>query len=338
MKIEVYNLGIIKDEELKFAVIVSKFNGKFVYAKHKERETWEIPGGHRELNENINKTAERELKEETGAIKFHIEAVCDYSSEKDGQAKKFGRIYYASIEELGTLPDFEIGEIKLFDYMPEKLTYPEIEPFLLKSVEKYRIEKLISNFKLRKIDVKYFENLNEAKVEIEELIPSSASIGIGHSATLQNMGITKTFIDKGNVVYDKELANNNEECKKIKKKALLTDWYITGSNAVSVDGRVINVDHSGNRVAAITFGPDKVIIVAGVNKIVDTWQEGIKRVKNVACHLNAERAGFNLPCVTLKKCIDCTSTERVCNSLCITEGQSVEGRMRIFIVNENLGF
>lgn len=147
------------------------------------------------------------------------------------------------------------------------------------------------------------------------------------------MEITKAFIDKGNVVYDKELAKNKEECKDIKKKALLTDWYITGSNVVSVDGRVINVDYSGNRVAAITFGPEKVIIVVGVNKIVDTWQEGIKRVKNIACPLNAERADFNPPCVTLKKCVDCTSSERVCNSLSITEGQSVEGRMRIFIVN-----
>lgn len=139
MKTEVYNLGIIKDEKLKFAVIVSKFNGKFVYAKHKKRETWEIPGGHRELNEDIDKTAERELKEETGAIKFTIKPVCDYSVKKDGQPQDYGRVYYAQIEELGKLPDFEIGEIKLFDYMPEKLTYPKIQPILFKYVLEYLI-------------------------------------------------------------------------------------------------------------------------------------------------------------------------------------------------------
>lgn len=137
MKTEVYNLGIIKDEKLKFAVIVSKFNGKFVYAKHKKRETWEIPGGHRELNEDIDRTAERELKEETGAIKFTIKPVCDYSVKNDGQSQDYGRVYYAQIEELGELPNFEIGEIKLFDYMPEKLTYTEIQPILFKYVLEY---------------------------------------------------------------------------------------------------------------------------------------------------------------------------------------------------------
>lgn len=338
MKTETYKLGIVEDKELRFAVIVSKFNGKFVYGRHKKRETWEIPGGHREVNENIALTAERELKEETGAVKFNIEPVCDYSVKREGQVQDYGRVYYANIEELGELPNFEIEEIKLFDYIPEKLTYPEIQPILLKYVMKYKIEKLISNFKLRRIYAQYFENLDEVKKEIERLIPENASIGIGHSATLQKMGITKTFIDKGNIVYDKELAKDKKECKEIKKKALIADWYITGSNAVSVDGRIINVDHSGNRVAAITFGPDKVIIVVGINKIVDTWQEGIKRVKNIACPLNAERAGFNPLCVTLKKCVDCSSIERVCNSLSIIEGQSLESRIKVFIVNESLGF
>jgi len=73
-----------------------------------------------------------------------------------------------------------------------------------------------------------------------------------------------------------------------KRNALITDWYITGSNAISVDGRIVNVDHSGNRVASITFGPDKVIIVVGKNKIVDSVDEAIKRVKNVACPLKCK--------------------------------------------------
>lgn len=140
MVTEIYDLGIVKDEQLKFAVIVSKFNGKFVYAKHKKRDTWEIPGGHRELNEEINVTAERELKEETGAINFKITPVCDYSVKREGQDKDYGRVYYAQIEELGELPDFEIGEIGLFDYIPEKLTYPEIQPLILKGIMKYRLE------------------------------------------------------------------------------------------------------------------------------------------------------------------------------------------------------
>jgi 8-oxo-dGTP diphosphatase len=135
METKVYDLGTVNDNELKFAVIVSKYNGKFVYVRHKERETWEVPGGHRELNEDINNTAERELKEETGAIKFNINPVCDYlcdySVERENADKSYGRVYYAEIQELGELPNLEIGEIRLFDNMPENLTYPQIQPILL---------------------------------------------------------------------------------------------------------------------------------------------------------------------------------------------------------------
>jgi putative nucleotidyltransferase with HDIG domain len=138
METKVYDIGIVKDEELKFAVIVSKYNGKFVYARHKERKTWETPGGHRELNEDINDTAARELSEETGAVKFTIRPICDYlcdySVERENADKSYGRLYYAQIEELGELPDLEIAEIALFDDMPENLTYPEIQPVLFSRV------------------------------------------------------------------------------------------------------------------------------------------------------------------------------------------------------------
>ena len=200
------------------------------------------------------------------------------------------------------------------------------------------INKLKRNFKIRNIDAEYFESLYDVKNYILTIIPINSEIGIGHSATLGKMDITNSLLEKGYIVYDKELAKSNEECNELKKKALTTDWYITGSNAISIDGRIVNVDHSGNRVAAITFGPDKVLIVVGVNKIVNTLDEAIKRVKNIACPLNAKRAGFNPPCVTLSKCVDCTSKERVCNILSIIEGQAISNRIKLLIVNEECGF
>ncbi len=199
-------------------------------------------------------------------------------------------------------------------------------------------KKLQGNFKLRNIEVEYFESLEFAKSYILDIVSIESKIGIGHSATLQKMNITNSLLERGNVVYDKELAKNRDECKELKRKALTTDWYITGSNAISVDGRIVNVDHSGNRVASITFGPDKVIIVVGKNKIVESVDEAIKRVKNIACPLNAKRAGFNPPCVTLNRCVDCISKERVCNSLSIIEGQSDCNRIKVLIVNEECGF
>jgi len=200
------------------------------------------------------------------------------------------------------------------------------------------INRLKENFRLRNIEVEYFENLEDVKKYILNIIPNKSTIGIGHSLTLQKMNITNSLLERGNIVYDKELAKSRDESIDLKKKALITSWYITGSNAISVDGRIVNVDHSGNRVAAIAFGPDKVIIVVGKNKIVDTLDDAIKRVKNVACPLNAKRAGFNPPCVTLNKCVDCVSNERVCNILSIIEGQSDSNRIKLFIVNEKYGF
>ena len=201
-----------------------------------------------------------------------------------------------------------------------------------------QLNQLKKNFKARNIEVEYFQTLEEVKGYILKTIPIECSIGIGHSATLGAMDITNSLLERGNIVYDKELAKTHEESRMLKKKALLTDWYISGSNGVSVDGRIVNVDHSGNRVAAISFGPDKVLIVVGKNKVVDTVDEAIKRVKNIACPLNAKRAEFNPPCVELNKCVDCVSSERVCNSLSIIEGQGNSSRLKLLIVNEEYGY
>lgn len=200
------------------------------------------------------------------------------------------------------------------------------------------INKLKENFKLRNIEVQYFETLEDVKAHILSVVPIECAVGIGHSATLGKMDITASLLKRGNIVYDKELGKDKEECTSLKKKALLSDWYITGSNAISIDGRIVNVDHSGNRVAAINYGPDQVIIVVGKNKVVATLDEAIKRVKNIACPQNAKRAGFNPPCVTLNRCVDCLAKERVCNSLSIIEGQSDKNRMKLYIVNEECGF
>ncbi len=100
----------------------------------------------------------------------------------------------------------------------------------------------------------------------------------------------------------------------------------------------MNVDHSGNRVAAISFGPDHVMIVVGKNKIAATLEEAIQRVKNIACPLNAKRAGFHPPCVALNRCVDCVSEERVCNILSIVEGQTDSSRIKLLVVDEECGF
>lgn len=137
LKVNFYDINEVLDEKLKFAVIVSKYNGKWVFVKHKERNTWEIPGGHREENEEIDFTAKRELQEETGAIKFSIEPICIYSVQKK-ENESFGGLFYAEISELVLLPNFEIGEVKLFEEIPQELTYPLIQNDLFEKILKIK--------------------------------------------------------------------------------------------------------------------------------------------------------------------------------------------------------
>lgn len=119
-----------EDSLLKFAVIVSKHNGKWVFCKHKQRQTYECPGGHREKDERIDDTAQREPWEETGAAQFDIRSVCVYSVEKDGE-ETFGMLYAADIFAFGPLPAMEIEKVELFENLPDQWTYPQIQPLLL---------------------------------------------------------------------------------------------------------------------------------------------------------------------------------------------------------------
>ena len=129
-----------KDELFKFAVIVSKYNKKWVFCKHKERNTYECPGGHREENETIYDTTKRELWEETGAIKYQLEPVCVYSVESNGQ-ETFGMLYFADIFEFEKLPALEIEKVELFDELPKDWTYPLIQPLLIEQVKQRHFAK-----------------------------------------------------------------------------------------------------------------------------------------------------------------------------------------------------
>lgn len=129
----------IADELLKFAVIISKAQDKYVFCKHRNRDTWEIPGGHRESEENIMNTAERELYEETGALEFDIKPICVYSvtiPDKFDGCESFGMLLFADIKRFEVELHSEIEKIALMDELPEKWTYPDIQPHLMKEAKK----------------------------------------------------------------------------------------------------------------------------------------------------------------------------------------------------------
>jgi len=124
-----------EDAQLKYAVIVARHNGKWVFCRHRERDTYECPGGHREKGEEIEAAARRELWEETGASRYVLRPICIYSVAEDDK-ETFGMLYFAEIFEFSPLPDSEIGEVRLFDGTPEKWTYPQIQPYLLERVKR----------------------------------------------------------------------------------------------------------------------------------------------------------------------------------------------------------
>lgn len=137
MEVKFYDT--VDDKLLKFAVIVAKSNGKWVFCKHKERDTYECPGGHREAGENIDDTAKRELYEETGAINYTIKPICVYSvtaPDNFNGVETFGKLYFADISTFEAELHSEIEKIVLFDELPTKWTYPQIQPLLLKEVER----------------------------------------------------------------------------------------------------------------------------------------------------------------------------------------------------------
>lgn len=134
LKVHFYETA--SDEVFQFAVIVSQYKGKWVFCKHRERTTYECPGGRREENESINETAKRELWEETGAKKYDLRPVCVYSVVRDAE-ESFGMLYFADIIEFEKLPPFEMEKMELFEELPKEWTYPLIQPFLIEQVKKY---------------------------------------------------------------------------------------------------------------------------------------------------------------------------------------------------------
>ena len=135
MKIEIFGNEEFDNSKLKYAIIFSKYKSKWIYVKHKERSGWVVPSGHREENENIFDTAKRELYEETGAMSFSIEPLFYFLIESN-EEKNYGKVFYARVEELGILPNFEIERIDFFENQPSDLTYSEIHQVLEQEVIK----------------------------------------------------------------------------------------------------------------------------------------------------------------------------------------------------------
>lgn len=197
---------------------------------------------------------------------------------------------------------------------------------------------LVKNLRRNHFDAYYCDNSAEALAKALELIPEGASVGWGGALSAQQIGLIDA-VRKGNyTAIDRDVISDPVEKVRVMKQALLADVFIAGANALSMDGQMVSIDGNGNRVAAIVYGPDSVIIVAGMNKAVDTLEDAVRRARTVAAPMNKQRFPLQTPCEVTGTCADCHSESCICNQLLITRNSKPAGRIKILLVGEELGF
>ncbi len=200
-----------------------------------------------------------------------------------------------------------------------------------------RIGNAIENLKRNGFKVDYFKNAIEAKKALLNAINSNEEIGIGGSKTIYDMELHKDLMNRGNKVYWHWLVDDEKKDEE-RFKASNATIYISSSNGVTEDGKLINIDGLGNRVASMIYGHDKVYIIVGINKISEDVNKAIERIKKEACPKNAERLNLDTPCRYTKECKDCSSKHRMCNITVILDHNPMQADIRVFLVNEVLGF
>lgn len=186
----------------------------------------------------------------------------------------------------------------------------------------------------------YCPTAEEALKVILELGAEAQSVGFGGSMTITDLGVKSQFEEMGKEVLNHSRADLSREQKmEVMRRQLTCDLFLCGTNALTLNGELINIDATGNRVAAMFFGPQRVVVVAGRNKLVDgTVDEAIQRVKQWATPPNAKRLNFNTPCAKTGFCSNCNSPDRLCRVTTVIDRKPRFTDLRVLVVNEELGF
>ncbi len=200
-------------------------------------------------------------------------------------------------------------------------------------------DKLIKNLNRRHIEAHYCPTAKEAVDKVMELIADGSSVTWGGSMTIRDMGIPQALKERGTLdVLDRDVVEGAEEKQQMYVRAFTTDVYLSSANAISEDGVIVNIDGNGNRVAAITWGPKKVIFVIGLNKVAQTVDAAIARARSIASPINAQRFDINTPCKADGVCHNCNSADCICSYIHLLRNSRSEGRHVVVLVGENLGY
>ena len=197
---------------------------------------------------------------------------------------------------------------------------------------------IIKNLKRRHMEGFYCATAEEAVKKVSELIEDGSSVTWGGTMTVRDMGIPQYLKDRGTLeVLDRDLAATSEEAQMTYLKAFSSDVYLSSANAISEDGVIVNIDGNGNRVAAITWGPKKVIFVIGMNKVAQNVEAALARARSTAAPTNAARFDVKTPCKTDGVCHNCNSPQSICNYVHFLRN-SPQGRHIVVLVGEPLGY
>ena len=197
---------------------------------------------------------------------------------------------------------------------------------------------VIKNLAKRNMEGYYAETCEDAVKIALSLMPEGSSIGWGGSVTLSECGLMDAIKNEKYELIDRNTAKTPEENKAIYAKIFTADFFLMSTNALTLDGELINVDGRSNRVCYLCYGPENVIIVAGINKLVVDVDAGIKRARNIAAPKNTQRLAKKTPCAATGRCADCLSPDCICMNTVITRASRVEGRIKVILVGEELGY
>ncbi|MCX7715078.1 MAG: lactate utilization protein [Clostridia bacterium] len=201
-----------------------------------------------------------------------------------------------------------------------------------------KAQEIVEILKKKDFNAIYAQNSEAAKKIVMDMIPEGASIAVGGSVTLSETGIMSEITSGKYKFIDRFNTPSFEDMLEKYREGFFADYFVTGTNAITKTGELVNTDCTGNRTGAIAFGPKRVIVVAGVNKIVDTVEDGIKRAKSIA-PMNAKRITHKTPCTIDGKCHECHDTQTICNITNIIHNcYKFPGRITVVIIPEILGY
>lgn len=195
---------------------------------------------------------------------------------------------------------------------------------------------IIKNLESRNMEGYYVSSKKEAAEKVISLMKKGSSVSWGGSATLTEAGVIEAVYNNGNYnIIDRDKA---EDRRKAMIEALSCDYFLMSTNAITFDGQLVNIDGLGNRTAALIFGPENVIIVAGMNKCAADLDSAMARARNKAAVTNTLKFGLSTPCTKTGRCYNCKSPETVCCQFVTTRFSKIKNRIKVILVGEELGY